>query len=91
MIQVEGRGTLVDEFEFADDVETDFGVVVFEHLEEHWEEMFDGCVFAEDGGEATEVFTKGSPDLRIRVANEFLDRHENVVQYNRRRNQLAES
>jgi hypothetical protein len=84
-------GTSIDEFESADDVETDFRVVVFEHLEEHWEEMFDGCVFAEDGSETTEVFTKGSPDLRIRVANEFLDRNEDFVQNNRRRNQLAES
>jgi hypothetical protein len=86
-----GEVTFVDEFETRDDVETDFGIIVFEHLKEHWEEMFNSRVFAEDGCETTEIFSKCSSNLRIWISHKLLDRGENLSQNNVNRNQFTES
>jgi len=83
--------TSIDEFELTDDVEADFRIVVFEHLEEHWQEMLDGCIFAKDGGEAAEVFAECGSDLRIGIINKFFDRTKDIPQDNLRMNELAES
>jgi len=71
--------TGIDEFELTDNVQTDLRIVVFEHLEEHWEEMLDSCIFAKDGGEATEVFAECGSDLRIGITNKFFDRTEDIA------------
>ena len=90
MVSSGRKVTFVDEFQTRYDVETDFGIIVFEHLEEHWEEMFDGRVFAENGGETTEIFSECSSDLRIWISHKFFDRREDFSQNNANRNQFTE-
>jgi len=71
-------GTGVDKFQSADDVKTNLGVIVFQHLQEHGKEMFNSGFFAEDRCKPTKILTKRRSDLRICIRYEFFDRREDI-------------
>lgn len=49
---------VVDKFELGNDIESDVGEVVFEHLQEHWEKVIGGLIFAKDRCEAADLGAK---------------------------------
>ena len=64
---------VVDLLELGDDVQSDVGEVVFEHLQEHGEENVGGVLFAEDGGQAGDLVAQRGAHVLRGVGDEFFD------------------
>lgn len=88
--------TLVDELQFGDDVQSNFGELILEHLKEHGEEMVDGStklltqyscevqehilLLAEDGSQATDLGTKSGTDMLRGIGDKILNAGHDVAE-----------
>lgn len=73
----EERLTSIDDLEFRNDVESDFGEFVFEQLEEEGEKVFDRGVLAELRCESRDLTSESSSNVLRTIGGEISDtRHE---------------
>lgn len=70
----------VYQLQFRDDVETDIWEVVLEHVQEHWEQVCDCLVLAENWCEAADLSTKSCAHVLRRVSDELLDARHDLVE-----------
>lgn len=81
---------VVDDLELRDDVESDFGELVLEKLEEEGEEVFDSRVVAEEGRETRDLARERGADVLGSVGREVADAGHDAVQDGVTVNELGE-